>query len=92
MTIRELVRRHVIESGMTEREAALMLEAFARATKDFDWEGLAPKLSPQQIARIDGAALGWCMRHRQTEGYEDAKFDSPKTVRDGKMLATGETV
>ena len=91
MTIRELARRHLLQNGMTPREAALLLESFLRgAGRDVGWEASATSLPKVLAERIDKVAVSWCMAHRVTG--ETQVEPAPALIRDGKMLATGETI
>lgn len=81
----ELAQRRVLQNGMHPREAALMLEGFARGEgRDIDWGTIAPYLAPGLADRIDKAAVGYRMRN----GVPSPAVPEP-VVRDGKMLATG---
>ena len=95
MTIRELATRRVQQCGMNPREAALMLEGFARTQEGsiIGWGDIAPGLSRDQAERIDRAAVGYRMRN----GFPVVSTETPESpstpaARDGKMLATGEAI
>ena len=89
MTIRELAMRRVQQCGMAPREAALMLEGFARTGEGsiIGWADIAPGLSRDQATRIDRAAVGYRMRHGVPAPPQVAE---PTAPYDGKMRATGE--
>ena len=86
MTVRDHAIRHLKEYSMSDREAALCIEEFARTKngKDFGWGNVAPGLSRAQKALIDQAGQGSRMRHGapEPEPVPDAR-----KVRDGRMLA-----
>lgn len=65
MTIYGLALARVMQCGMLQPEAEAMLEQFSRSGQgsQFDWGGIAPQLDRKQAAVIDGAAVGWRMRH-----------------------------
>jgi hypothetical protein len=90
MTIRELAVRRVQQNGMKPREAALMLEGFARTQEGsiIGWQDIASGLSRDQAERVDDAAV----RYRMRNGIPGPEVEpAPALIRDGKMLATGET-
>ena len=88
MTIRELATRRVQQCGMNPREAALMLEGFARTQEGsiIGWGDIAPGLSRDLAERIDRAAVGYRMRNGVPRAPE------PNEPYDGKMRATGEAI
>jgi hypothetical protein len=52
---------------MKPRQAALMLEQFARGSgRDIGWQNPAVRLSHELADRIDRAAVGWLNAHQQT--------------------------
>jgi hypothetical protein len=71
MTIRELLLRRVKECGMSPREAALMLEGFARSKEAslIGWDDIVAysTLSRDQAERIDNFAQRWMMASRYTK-------------------------
>jgi hypothetical protein len=86
MTIRELAIRRVQQCGMSAREAALMLEGFARGPgRDIKFNDCVQSLSETLAQRIDQAAIGYRMRN----GIPQPPVET--APHDGKMLATGET-
>lgn len=82
MTIRDLALQHLQRHAMPRREAALMLECFARTGEGsvVAWDDSAPGLSRDLVGRIDQAAVGYRMRNGTPE------TPLPRAVRDGKAF------
>jgi hypothetical protein len=86
MTILKLALRHLGDHGVPGRLAQDILAHFATANgRDIYWEGIAPRLSKPIAERIDAAANGWLLAHR-----ECVLPEKPAVPRDGKLLAAGE--
>jgi hypothetical protein len=86
-----LAYQRLTQHGMTAAEATDALEQFVNGPgRDIPWRKVYTILSKQLAERIDQAAMSWCVAHRLTG--ETVVEPAPRMIRDGKMLATGESI